>query len=115
AAEPATTVLAIGGKPGEAYTPSAWEHYFAAGAASAAGDHAEAVRLIEAGVAAHPDNPAVLVNAARYSSLARHPGAAVAYLKRAYAANPKPVGDGQADSALDAIRARADWPIPVGS
>jgi quercetin dioxygenase-like cupin family protein len=32
AAEPNTTVLAIGGKPGEAFKPSAWEHYFAADA-----------------------------------------------------------------------------------
>ena len=30
AAEPGTTVLAVGGKPGEAYTPSAWEWYFEA-------------------------------------------------------------------------------------
>ena len=30
AAEPHTTVLAVGGRPGEAYTPSAWEWYFEA-------------------------------------------------------------------------------------
>ena len=41
AAEPATTVLAIGGKPGEGFRPSAWEHYFEAGAAQAAGDAEE--------------------------------------------------------------------------
>ncbi len=28
--EPETTVLAVGGKPGEAFTPSAWEWYFQA-------------------------------------------------------------------------------------
>src|SRR5947208_6379883 len=38
AAEANTTVLAIGGKPGEAFQPSAWEHYFAAGAAQEEGD-----------------------------------------------------------------------------
>ena len=30
AREPETTVLAVGGKPGEAFTPSAWEWYFQA-------------------------------------------------------------------------------------
>ena len=30
AAEARTTVLAVGGRPGEAYTPSAWEWYFEA-------------------------------------------------------------------------------------
>lgn len=30
AEEPGTTVLAVGGKPGEAFTPSSWEWFFAA-------------------------------------------------------------------------------------
>jgi tetratricopeptide (TPR) repeat protein len=41
-----TTVLAIGGKPGDAYTPSAWETWFSASPAANAGDHARAVEIM---------------------------------------------------------------------
>jgi quercetin dioxygenase-like cupin family protein len=115
AAEPDTTVLAVGAKPGAAYTPSAWEHYFAAGAASGSGDHAEAMRLIEAGLAEHPEHPVMLFNAACYASLAGDGDAAIGYLQRAYAAEPAKVAEWQDDSDLDAIRRRPDWPIPTAS
>jgi quercetin dioxygenase-like cupin family protein len=113
AAEPNTTVLAIGGKPGEAFTPSAWEHYFAADAAAKAGDLDGAYDLLMAALAEHPGNTSILYNAACYRALAGRGDEAIGLLSRAVAGDPDGVrtwSDG--DSDLDSIRDRPDWPVP---
>jgi quercetin dioxygenase-like cupin family protein len=113
AAEPSTTVLAIGGKPGEAFTPSAWEHYFAADAVARAGDLDRAYEMNMAALQEHPGNRALLYNAACYRALSGHPDEAVELLRRAYEADPENVGSwAQGDSDLDSLRERPDWPIP---
>ena len=112
AAEPATTVLAIGGKPGEAFRPSAWEHYFEAGAAQAAGDAEGAYAIAAAGLVEHPDHPALLFNIACYAALAGHPDDAIAMLRRALEVAPDRVRAWAADdSDLDSLRDRPDWPL----
>jgi hypothetical protein len=112
AAEPATTVLAIGGKPGEAFRPSAWEHYFEAGAAQAAGDPEGAYRIAAAGLVDHPDHPALLFNIACYAALSGHPDDAIAMLHRALDVAPDRVRAWAADdSDLDSLRDRSDWPL----
>ena len=55
AAEPRTTVIGIGAKPGEVFRPSGWEWSFAAFAHLNAGDAERARTELEAGIAAHPD------------------------------------------------------------
>jgi len=57
AEEPGTTVLAIGGKPGQ-HEISAWEYFFAAYAVADA-DPAAALAEIDAGLAERPDHPAL--------------------------------------------------------
>jgi tetratricopeptide (TPR) repeat protein len=112
AAEPATTVLAIGGKPGEAFRPSAWEHYFEAGAAQAAGDPEAAYKIAAAGLVDHPDHPALLFNIACYAALAGHPEEAMAMLRRALEVAPDRVRGWAADDTdLDSLRDRPDWPL----
>jgi quercetin dioxygenase-like cupin family protein len=112
AAEPNTTVLAIGGKPGAAYTPSAWEHYFAAGAAAQAGDMERAVELTNAGLEEHPGDETLLYNAACFLALAGRPDEAIDHLSRAYASEPDRVREWAAeDSDLDSLRDRPDWPL----
>jgi tetratricopeptide (TPR) repeat protein len=112
AAEPATTVLAIGGKPGEAFRPSAWEHYFEAGAAQAAGDPEAAYKIAAGGLVDHPDHPALLFNIACYAALAGHPDDAIAMLRRALEIAPDRVrGWAADDSDLDSLRDRPDWPL----
>ena len=112
AAEPSTTVLAIGGKPGEPFRPSAWEHYFEAGAAQAAGDAEGAYRIAAAGLVDHPDHPALLFNIACYAALAGHPDDAIAMLRRALDVAPDRVRAWAADdSDLDSLRDRPDWPL----
>jgi tetratricopeptide (TPR) repeat protein len=64
AREPGTTVLAIGGKPG-LHEVSAWEYFFPALPLLDAGRWQEARPLIEEGLAAKPDHPALLLFLAR--------------------------------------------------
>jgi len=112
AAEDGTMVLAIGGKPGEPFRPSAWEHYFEAGAAQAAGDPERAYTVAAAGLVEHPDHPALLFNIACYGALAGHPDDAVTMLRHAVDVAPERVrawADG--DSDLDSLRDRPDWPL----
>jgi len=54
AAEPGTTVLGIGAKPGEAFRPSGWEWTFAGMSKLAQGDEQGGRAELEAGLEAHP-------------------------------------------------------------
>lgn len=55
AAEPGTTVLGIGAKPGEVFRPSGWEWVFAGVSRLGQGDEAGARAELEAGIEAYPD------------------------------------------------------------
>jgi tetratricopeptide (TPR) repeat protein len=55
AAEPGTTVLGIGAKPGEVFQPSGWEWAFAAFSRLDGGDADAARAELEAGIAVYPD------------------------------------------------------------
>ena len=54
AAEPRTTVLGIGAKPGEVFQPSGWEWVFAGFSLLDQGDEESARREIQAGIDANP-------------------------------------------------------------
>jgi tetratricopeptide (TPR) repeat protein len=55
AAEPGTTVLGIGAKPGEVFRPSGWEWTFAGMSLLNQGQEEAARREFEAGLEAYPD------------------------------------------------------------
>ena len=55
AAEPGTTVLGIGAKPGEVFKPSGWEWVFAGVSRLDQGDEAGARAELQAGIKANPD------------------------------------------------------------
>jgi tetratricopeptide (TPR) repeat protein len=55
AAEPGTTVLGIGAKPGEVFKPSGWEWTFAGMSLLSQGQEEAARREFEAGIEAYPD------------------------------------------------------------
>ena len=63
AEEPGTTVLAIGGKPGQ-HEISAWEYFFAAYPKADAGDFEGALAELEAGLDVRPEHPALLYHRA---------------------------------------------------
>lgn len=104
AEEPGTTVLALGGKPGEAFEVSPWESYFAAIPLSAAGDHAGAAAMIREALVRSPDNPSVLYNLACEESLGGDSEAAIEHLTRAVELNPKTAEWARDDKDFDAIR-----------
>jgi quercetin dioxygenase-like cupin family protein len=55
AAEPGTTVLGIGARPGEVFTPSGWEWTFAGMSLLSQGQEEAARREFDAGIEAYPD------------------------------------------------------------
>jgi mannose-6-phosphate isomerase-like protein (cupin superfamily) len=104
AAEPGTTVLAVGGKAGEAYHVSAWEFWFAAEPHRRAGDYRKAVEVISAGLAEHPEHPALLYNLACAESLAGDTESALSHLKRSVALEWRFGEYAESDEDFDAIR-----------
>jgi tetratricopeptide (TPR) repeat protein len=83
AEEPGTTVLGIGVKPGEVYTPSGWEWTFAGMSLLAQGDE-EAARLeFAAGIEAYPDAWQGYYNLACAEARLGNRDAALAQLQRA--------------------------------
>ena len=82
ACEPGTTVLALGGRPGKAFQPSAWEHWFIAYGQHRA-EPERAIAELEAGLAQHPDHPTMLYHLACFESRAGRAAAALEHLQRA--------------------------------
>ena len=79
AAEPGTTVLAIGGRPGAAFTVSPWEYAFR-GLAKAG---PEGIAIFKEGIAQFPDNPSLPYNLACMHALAGELAEALAALRTA--------------------------------
>jgi hypothetical protein len=72
AAEPETTVLAIGGPVGRAFAVSPWETSFEAQPAAEEGDYDRAYDIVAAGLADHPQNASLHYNLACYRALGGH-------------------------------------------
>ena len=86
AEEPGTTVLAVGGKPGQ-HEVSAWEYFFAAYAV-ADEDPDAALAEIDAGLAAKPDHPPLLYHRACINAKAGRLDEARVALDRALELDP---------------------------
>jgi hypothetical protein len=89
ALEPGTTVLAVGGKPGEAYEPSAWEWFFAASPHRDRGEFREGAALIRDGLEQRPDHPALHYHLSYFEALAGNRDAALDHLRRAVELRPE--------------------------
>ena len=70
AKEAGTTVLAIGGKPGEPYEPGPWENIYAARPAGEAGDYETAIAELKQGLELHPSHRFLLYRLACWEALA---------------------------------------------
>jgi len=108
--EPETTVLALGGKPGEAYTVSAWEAMFAAMPATRRGDWDEAIRLHREALAERPDHPPLLYNLACVEARAGRSVDALAHLRRAVELEPKWAAYARTDTDFASIRREPGFP-----
>ena len=104
-------VLAIGGKPGEPYSPSAWEWYFYAERFRPSRDWDGAVAELTEGVQRHPEHAAMLYSLACYEALAGHHGDALAHLARAVELDPSMKPDVEKDADFDSIRALPGFPV----
>jgi hypothetical protein len=110
AEEPNTTVLAVGGPPGAALPPSAFEYWFLAEPAYRAGEYERAIEIASAGLTDYPDHPSLRFQLACFCSLAGRADEAIEHLRVAFAADPRTRDWAAKDSDLDAVRGRPDYP-----
>ncbi len=108
AEEPGTTVLAIGGKPGEPYEPSPWEWYFLAERFRPSRDWDAGIAQLEEGLKRYPDHPAMLYNLACYEALGGRRDAALAHLRRSLELDPSQRDWALRDDDLASIRDEID-------
>jgi tetratricopeptide (TPR) repeat protein len=102
---PKSTVLAVGGRRGEPFEVSPWEHYFAAIPHAKAGEWDRAVELTAEGLALYPDDPSLLYNLACFEARAGRREDALEHLRRAADFDPDKIREWAADDAdLDSIR-----------
>jgi tetratricopeptide (TPR) repeat protein len=106
AAEPGTTVLAVGGKAGEAYSPSAWEWYFEAERFRDPLDPEAALRLMDEANERFPDNAGVLYSTACWQALAGREDEALETLRRAAELEPRVREWAAGDDDLASVRDR---------
>jgi hypothetical protein len=106
-----TAALVVGGRPGEAYSVSAWETMFVGLAAVEAGDPGRAADLMAGELDRHPGNAGVLYNTACFEALAGRRDAALEHLRAAAEIDPAKVRRWAADDRdLDSIRDAPGFP-----
>jgi quercetin dioxygenase-like cupin family protein len=110
AAEDGTTILAVGGKPGEGYEVSPWEWRFRAEQPRAAGDLARAEAILREGLEANPGDPVTLYDLACVLARAGRDDEAIGHLREAAAARPDVHEWAADDRDLDSLRERPDFP-----
>jgi tetratricopeptide (TPR) repeat protein len=109
AAEPGTTVLAIGGKPG-GHEISTWEYSFAGYGHLAAGDAERGLAVLREGLEAKGESARLLYDLACLESRAGRRDEALDHLARAIELDPKFGEHAQDDPDLEAIRADRRFP-----
>jgi tetratricopeptide (TPR) repeat protein len=110
AREAGTTILTVGAKPGEAFTPSTWEENATIIPLFATGEYEEAKRRLEEVLERLPDAAGILYNLACAESRLGEKEAAVGHLARAVEIEPRFAEYAQTDEDLDAIRAQPGFP-----
>jgi tetratricopeptide (TPR) repeat protein len=89
ALEPGTAVFAVGGRPGQAFVPSSWEHARFAVELSERGDNEGAVRVMEEALAERPEHAGNLFNLACFEALAGRRDASLEHLRRSIELDPQ--------------------------
>lgn len=104
AKEAGTSVVIVGGKSGEAFTPSPWERNAPALVHFGTGEYDKAVEAFEQLLAETPDDAGVLYNLACAESLSGKGQEALGHLKRSVEHDPDFREMAEKDSDFDAIR-----------
>ena len=105
-----TLVLALGGQPGVAHSPTPWEAMFYAVPAMREERWDDAIRIHEEALEEHPEHPALLYNLACMEARGRRHLDALLHLKRAVELEPKWADYAAKDSDFAAIRAEPGFP-----
>jgi tetratricopeptide (TPR) repeat protein len=103
AEEDGTTVLTVGGRPGEAFTPSSWERSGPALAFFATQEYEKAQEALRKAHEEFPDDPTVLFNLACAESLLGRADDAVDHLGQSIAIDERFREFAQTDSDFDLI------------
>jgi tetratricopeptide (TPR) repeat protein len=104
AKEAGTTVLIVGGKPGEAFTPSPWERNAEGLSLYSAGEYERAAETYERFLAETPGNASFLYNLACSEAQLGRNEQALEHLRQAIEASPHLKESAPKDSDFDAIR-----------
>ncbi|MDQ2984710.1 MAG: tetratricopeptide repeat protein [Actinomycetota bacterium] len=103
AAEPGTTVVAVGAEA-KRFEPSVWEYAFRAHGLWQLGRHDEGLRAIQEGLERHPKQPRLLYDLACLESLGGDADSALAHLEEALAEDAKLAERAREDEDFDPIR-----------
>ena len=114
AEEPGTTVLAIGGTPGQAYEAHGYELWSQVQPLFAEGRYEEAADRGRELVAAHPEYPMVTYNVACSESLAGRKEDAIGHLRQAIELSEQFRSMAAEDSGFNAIREEPAFQELVG-
>ncbi len=104
AAEPGTTVLVVGARPGEAYRPRAWETNADVIAMLDSGRHEEAKQLLVEALDRYEDRGTILYNLACAEAQLAETDAALDHLSAALQERPDLAEHARDDSDLEPIR-----------
>jgi tetratricopeptide (TPR) repeat protein len=113
ATEAGTAVVIAGGRPGQAFTPSAWERSVPALRYFATQDYDKAIEEFDRLRADAPDDPALLYNLACAESLGGRKADAVEHLSRAVELDPDFRRLAEKDSDFDPIRTKPEFASAV--
>jgi quercetin dioxygenase-like cupin family protein len=104
AREPGTTVVAVGGKPGEAYRPRAWEMNAQVFALLDCGEHAEAKRVLTDALERYEDRGSLFFNLACAEAQLGETEPALEHLRAAVEERPSLADFAREDGDLAPIR-----------
>jgi hypothetical protein len=110
AAEPGTTIVAFGAKPGVPHEISGWEGIFVAFGHLRNGDETKGRQAMAEAIAAEPDAWQGHFNAACYESLTQNKEATFEHLRRAIELEPKAREYAQKDTDFDWLRDDPGFP-----
>jgi tetratricopeptide (TPR) repeat protein len=110
AEEAGTTVLVVGGKPGEAFRVSPWEAAADAWGAYEAKDYEGAIRVFERVLVENPESAVLLYNLACCEALTGRSDAAVEHLLRAVELEERFRELARTDDDFASVRDRRDFP-----
>jgi len=115
AEEAGTTILAVGGTPGQAYRPRGWELWAPLAAAYEAGEYDEVGDRLREVVDAGPQYPLLYFNLACLESLTGRTDEAIGHLRQSLELSDEFLEYAKTDSDLDAIRDEPAFKELVGT